>query len=366
MNFDMKISKSANSLFEVITTYHISYLYVNLYTIVNTRASKKDDVSKADIYMGVLVEATQNYCMQNGYRKNISNLHQYFCRHTKFSNISFKDFIDMIVKEMIPEEYFDSLAAVERHKIVANVLKNTLKHFVNNIINHDKIMLFLDNRINENHIALLKNIYLSIMINERQNIYKKFVAPGITKSNTAEISAKIYELKKELENSERKLQEKDRIVELLKVKLKEMLNAYRIVESNNKYLKERIHLLELNKNRPVPAISIPTVSNRISEPSVTSLQDINEKLGHKNYESSADEKSDESLGILNNSDDESDAKSDNIIEELTDEGEEAMDEIIKERLAEEARLLNVETDNRMSAMKDGLDDLLSVTTDDLF
>ena len=322
MNFDMNISKSANSLFEVITSYHINYLYVNLYPIVNARVSKKEDISKADVYTGVLVEAAQNYCLQKGYRKNISNLHQYFCRHTKFNSISFKDFIDKIIKELIPEDFFDSLVAVERHRVVANVLKNSLKHFVSNIVNNNKILLFIDNRIDKDHIALLKNIYLSILINERQNIYKKFIAPGIDKNNTAEISAKIYELKKELDIVSKKITEKDQIIGLLKVKLEEMINAYKNIKSNNDYLMERVKLLQLqNKNFDIQNRNTDNIINQHS----SSIQDINSKLHTK----SSDEQSDKFSSISDPDGfecvrelDESDDLDDNI----------RMDNIINERL----------------------------------
>ena len=129
-----EISKNAATLFDIITSYHINYTYINLYSIVSSRVGKNPDISKSDIYMGVLSEALSSYYLQKGYFKNLSGLHQYFCKHTKFSNMAFKDFINKIVQELVPADYYPSLDSKQKHIIIASVLKNTLRGFVNNII----------------------------------------------------------------------------------------------------------------------------------------------------------------------------------------------------------------------------------------
>jgi hypothetical protein len=376
MNIDMKLSKSATSIFEVVTSYHINYAYVNLYHIVRARSGRNGDISEMDIYMGVLTEASQNYCLKNGYYKNVTGLHQYFCKHTKFSNISFKDFIDKIIKELVPEEYFEQLSAAQRHQIVASVLKNTMRNFVNNIINNDRVNLFLNGRINDDHIALLKNIYLSIIINERQNVYKKFVAPGIVHDNTAEISAKIYELKRDLEMSKHELRKKDKMIDLLKMKLGEMITAYKSVQDFNNHMKERLKLMELNRsqyqNPPSNDIRDPSnndirnPSNNDDPPVTANFHHINKQLSQSRADTRSDDNIETSLDDferLNSSDNSNDDNES--IEEL--DSENSIDDVVRQNTVNEQRMQKESSlEKRYNNEHNDLSGIDNISIDSLF
>jgi hypothetical protein len=269
---DGRVDKNAATLFDIIASYHINYTYINLYQIVNSRASRNPNISKSDVYMGVLSEAVGSYRTQKGYTKNLSGLHQYFCKHTRYSNMAFREFLNKVVQEMVPVEFFKDLDSKNKHIIMATVLKNSLAKFVTNIINNNRINLFVNDRINESSIAMLKNIYMSIIITERQNVYKKFISPNMDDDST-EVSAKIYQLQKELENVKTELENKDKLIGVLRVKIEEVINAYKSMKSANDYLRERIKLM--------------TPISRKLDPSEVSASTLNDHYNRKREDTSS-------------------------------------------------------------------------------
>jgi len=132
LSYDKKIL----SRFEIIGAYFVEIFYNNLYNsaLRKFKASAPDDVrnskSLTEEYKHLLGVFYNGIKEKEYYEKSIKGILEYYREYTKFSTISLHDFIDEIIRQFIPDEYFKVLGDSDKHFFLNKIIVNITQNFI--------------------------------------------------------------------------------------------------------------------------------------------------------------------------------------------------------------------------------------------
>lgn len=108
------------------------------------------------------------------YKRSIMGIHYYYQNTTRFSTIPMKECIDDIIRQFIPDEYFQSLDTPQKETILHNVFLDSVKNFSSEVLCGSLLVNIIDNHRDADTAAAIKQKMLDCLLFEREKIYRKF------------------------------------------------------------------------------------------------------------------------------------------------------------------------------------------------
>lgn len=292
-NDEFKYSQATLSKFDIIGSYFVNLYYNDFYSKAHSLKLNGQLDNTTDAYKHILSTYLDFIKNPDGFKKIIKGIHGFVVLTTKYTTMTHKECIDFIVSEFIPQKLWNSIRDAQKNKLLHDTLNDCIATFTVDIITNYLVMI-IDNHAHEENITILQDLFLRIILLEKDKIYAKFLNPD----NNNMISIDLFKSKlKDILNDKKELivvnEQYKKQIEILKqlneknsnviVELQKQhkLNITRIVDiknqliesiNKNKQLEIVIHTL---KQAPPVEKEIPTIQKTIIkkiEPPVVEIQ----------------------------------------------------------------------------------------------
>jgi hypothetical protein len=284
-----KYAQSTLSKFDIIGSYFVNLFYNEFYSKSKTLKLNGSFINLTEAYKNILGSYLDFIKKPEFFKQIVKGIHAYCISTTKYTTMTHKECIDFMVHEFIPEKLWNSIRENQKNKLFHESICNCISIFIENIINN-RIHIIIDNHEQPENIIILQDLFLSIILLEKDKIYSKFLNPN----NNNTISIELF---------------KDKLLTLVNEK-KEL-----IIENNNikknydiiKKLNEKNTnvIIELQKLHKLNIKEIDSIKKENSYIKSLLSKDFNSKKGltHQSIMPIVKQK--------NNNDDKNDDKNDN-------------------------------------------------------
>jgi hypothetical protein len=164
------------SVFEIIGAYFTDTMYNHVYhsakTNVTSGSSVTDEyVRRIQAYVvGVKGDAT---C----YRDVVQGVHTYFTGTTRYTTLSFAEFVDRIIGICVPEEYFRQFAPQDKDELLSSVICDLVSNLASFATKPDMLRRIIDGHRTtpEVTIRMLQDAAVNALITKRAALHNKFL-----------------------------------------------------------------------------------------------------------------------------------------------------------------------------------------------
>lgn len=221
-NYDFKYTQSTLSKFDIIGSYFVNLYYNEFYTKANTLRINGTYENVTDAYKNILSSYLDYIKKPEFFKQIVKGIHAYCISTTKYTTMTHKECIDFMISEFIPQKLWSSIRENQKNKLFHESLNNSITIFTADIISNHLVMI-IDNHSHSENITILQDLFLKIILLEKDKVYSKFLNPD----NNNTIS-----------------------VELFKTKLMELVNEKKEINTENIQLKKTVDILKqlLEKN----------------------------------------------------------------------------------------------------------------------
>jgi hypothetical protein len=172
-HYDKKIISTFNVIGCYFVDVYYNHLYLNAKDKVNMGASKK---SLTDEYKNCVVLYTTALCKEDKYyKKTLTGIHEYYQMHTRYSNITLRDFINEFIQQFVPIEYYSIMTETDKNTILTKIITDIVKQFSKEVLKIDSLRRIIDQHSNEINPDILINKIVEIQTVIRENIFHEFV-----------------------------------------------------------------------------------------------------------------------------------------------------------------------------------------------
>ena len=120
------------------------------------------------------------------FKQIIKGIHTYCISTTRYTTMTHKECIDFMVYEFVPSNLWSSLRENQKNKLFHESIVNCITIFTEKIIlNH--LHIIIDHREQSDNITILQDLFLSIILFEKDKIFSKFLNPNNKDSNYLEL-----------------------------------------------------------------------------------------------------------------------------------------------------------------------------------
>lgn len=239
-----KYTKSTLSKFDIIGSYFVNLFYNEFYSKSKALKLNGAFVNLTEAYKNILGSYLDFIKKPEFFKQIVKGIHAYCISTTKYTTMTHNECIDFMVHEFIPEKLWDSIRVHQKNKLFHESIGNCISIFIENIINNG-IHIIIDNHDQPENILILQDLFLSIILLEKDKIYSKFLNPNSNQNNT--ISIELFKEKLMVLVNEKK----DLIVE--NKSLKQKYSAIKqLNDKNTNFIIElqkihKINIKEINK-----------------------------------------------------------------------------------------------------------------------
>ena len=221
-NYDFKYTQSTLSKFDIIGSYFVNLYYNEFYTKANTLRINGTYENVTDAYKNILSSYLDYIKKPEFFKQIVKGIHAYCISTTKYTTMTHKECIDFMISEFIPQKLWNSIRENQKNKLFHESLNNSITIFTAYIISNHLVMI-IDNHSHSENITILQDLFLKIILLEKDKVYSKFLNPD--SNNTIS-------------------------VELFKTKLMELVNEKKEINAENIQLKKTVDILKqlLEKN----------------------------------------------------------------------------------------------------------------------
>lgn len=167
-------SKRTISIFEIVAGYFVDVFYNTLYIGAKRESERSNNSKKSitDIYRGFsTLYLYGTFKEHDKYLYVVKGLHEYYMEVINNSIMTFSEFVNIIVGEFVPEEYYGDISGREKDKILGDVIKRLITR-LSSKCNNEFIGLIIDERPNVRPIQDDARECLFVI---RDEYYLKFV-----------------------------------------------------------------------------------------------------------------------------------------------------------------------------------------------
>ena len=228
-----KYSQSTLSKFDIIGSYFVNLYYNEFYLKAKNLKNQGTYNNITEAYKNLLSSYVEFSKQQDFFKQIVKGIHTYCISTTRYTTMSHKECIDFMVSEFVPINLWSSLRENQKNKLFHDSLIHCIEEFTEKIImNH--LYIIIDNHDKDENIIILQDLFLTIILLEKDQIFSKFINPN--KNSLDVFKNKLQQIlndKKQIENDNNNLQKKIKILEDLNKK-----NSNIIIElqKNNKLL----------------------------------------------------------------------------------------------------------------------------------
>jgi len=201
-----------------LSMFFIDLFYNDLYDQAVRYHRQKRVSTITDGYKCVLDAFLQNINKHDSdlYKNLVSGIYQTYLNHG-FTGLSYNNCIDKVVKEFIPQDYWQISSFEDKSRVLGTVITNSTKKMIYKIVSnylHDVI----DNHDDRENTDLWQDEFVDILIMEREELYQSIIDAKINGGNDEHVLTNA--MKKEIKLLyEEKTKLQSNIVELKKKNL---------------------------------------------------------------------------------------------------------------------------------------------------
>lgn len=189
-----KYAQTTLSKFDIIGSYFVNLFYNEFYTKSVTLKANGTYNNITEAYTSILVSYLDFIKKPEFFKQMVNGIHFYCISTTKYTAMTHKQCVDFMVQEFIPEKLWNALRENQKNKLFHEVMGNCITTFVENIIK-EKIHIIIDDHKQPENVIILQDIFLTIILLEKDKIYSKFLNPNNTNTiNIEVVKTRIKEL----------------------------------------------------------------------------------------------------------------------------------------------------------------------------
>ena len=186
-----KYSQLTLSKFDIIGSYFVNLYYNEFYIKAKNLKNQSAYSNITEAYKNLLSSYVEFSKQQDFFKQIVKGIHTYCISTTRYTTMSHKECIDFMVSEFVPTNLWDSLRENQKNKLFHDSLINCIKEFTENIIlNH--LYIIIDNHDKDENIIILQDLFLTIILVEKDKIFSKFINPN--KDNLQLFKKKIQQI----------------------------------------------------------------------------------------------------------------------------------------------------------------------------
>jgi hypothetical protein len=217
------------SIFEILGAYFTDVIFNHIYGSAKTKsginATSITEEFTNHINAYIFGIKNDNKC----YSSVIQQVHRYFMAHTRFTIMSFAEFVDKVISVITPETYFSQLTISEKDELLGNLICDLVAGLAVFVTKPDMLRRIIDNH-KESPIVTIRMIQdaaVSNLITKRDSIKNKFLEITAESQGTVSIEtldkmkSLISNLVREKAEITAKNQKLENLVEMLKQKIEE-------------------------------------------------------------------------------------------------------------------------------------------------
>ena len=232
LNNEFKYDQSTLSKFDIIGSYFVNLFYNEFYSKANSLKINGSYNNTTDAYKNILCSYLDFIKKPEFFKQIIKGIHTYCISTTKYTTMTHKECVDFMVSEFIPQKLWNSIRENQKNKLFHESINHSINLFTTEIISNHLVMI-IDNHAHQENITILQDLFLKIILLEKDKIYSKFLNPENNNTISVELfKSKLLEIiteKKELLSVNAKLSKNIEIFKQLMEK-----NSNIIVELQNK------------------------------------------------------------------------------------------------------------------------------------
>ena len=239
-----KYEQSTISKFDIIGSYFVNLYYNEFYNKAKNIKTNGNAKNITEAYKNVLCSYIDFSKKPDFFKQIVKGIHMYCISTTRYTTMTHKECIDFMVNEFIPDKLWNSLREHQKNKLFHETIINCISIFTEKIISK-YLTVIIDNHDLTDNITILQNLFLDIILFEKDKIYSKFINPSKGKSINLDLfREKINTLVNEKNDL---IKQNTKISELVK----KYANMIIILQNKNKDLQSNYDILqkslELNK-----------------------------------------------------------------------------------------------------------------------
>jgi hypothetical protein len=232
-----KYSQLTLSKFDIIGSYFVNLYYNEFYIKAKNLKNQGTYGNITEAYKNLLSSYVEFSKQPDFFKQIVKGIHTYCISTTRYTTMSHKECIDFMFSEFVPTNLWNSLRENQKNKLFHESLINCIKEFTENIIlNH--LYIIIDNHDKDENIIILQDLFLAIILVEKDKIFSKFINPN--KDNLELFKKKIQQIivdKKKIIEENLLLSKKNDILTSLN---KKNSNIILELQKNNKMLTSKI------------------------------------------------------------------------------------------------------------------------------
>ncbi len=161
------------SLLDIIGSSIINIYYNHLYDKA-IYLKEKNNKSITDCYKCSIKDYVENIDNSKFYTTLLQSIHFYTSVSTCYNDISYIQCINLYSKLFIPDQYHLSMTEKQKNNVLFMILKNSILKFTEKILSN-YLNVIIDDHNNRDNIVELQDVSLRIILQEREDNYRKFV-----------------------------------------------------------------------------------------------------------------------------------------------------------------------------------------------
>lgn len=164
------------SILEIIGSYFVDIIFNHVYTSARTNQSGGSSLTDEYIRFATAY-MTGVKSDKKCYGDTVRGLHKYLAGTTSYTTISFSAFVDLIVKNYIPEEYFREFTSPDKDEILSSILCDLVSNLISGATEHSMLRRIIDehDQAPAVTIRMLQDIAIQSLLAKRSELLNKFL-----------------------------------------------------------------------------------------------------------------------------------------------------------------------------------------------
>ena len=245
------------SVFEILSSYVANLFYHHFYNEAEKMKVDQQIGSVTDGYPHVVRAYISSLNKPLYYKRSIIGIHQYYQNTTRFTNIPMKDCLNDIIRQFIPDEYFESMNTNQRETILHNVLIDAVSNFASELMSTSLLVRVIDNHRDPDTAVAIKQKIMDCLLFEREKVYRKFFTTLADPKNknpqrdmklstqlkqelskmlkiNGKLSAKVDNYRDKLDDAKQIIADKNKVIASFKSALRETHSKLTMIQDDSK------------------------------------------------------------------------------------------------------------------------------------
>jgi len=171
-NYDRKII----SIFEILGAYFTDTYFNHVYSSAKTNVTKARSLTDEYVRrVSAYVTAVKDE--QSLYLNVVAQLHKYFQQTTRYTTLMFVDFVDKVVAQFIPENYFKELRNAEKDETLSSVIAELVSALGLYVTKPELLKKVIDGHDANPAVTIrmIQDEAITVLLAKRAEIYGKFL-----------------------------------------------------------------------------------------------------------------------------------------------------------------------------------------------